>query len=189
MIFLFKYLQDKNTMPIVKTFTVGKKTMIIVNGNKWSGGIKCDIPNLGVYRGFLLNGLFHGEGTLLYLSGDKYEGNWKHGLQYGYGALIKKNGIKFSGIWKNGKLQSDNVVINYCDDNKYTGSVKNGKPDGFGTFYNYDKSWWYEGQWEDGMMHGLGKFGKSGQPLLFCGWEKNQPVEVKDQVKYHSYIN
>ena len=50
-------------------------------------------PGLMVHvtRGGFLNGLYHGQGTLTYRSGDQYFGQWVNGVESGEGHFKRKS--------------------------------------------------------------------------------------------------
>ena len=45
----------------------------------------------------------HGQGTFTWLSGNKYEGEWKDGVKNGHGTFTYSNGDKYEGEWRDGK--------------------------------------------------------------------------------------
>lgn len=56
------------------------------------------------YNGFVSNGVYEGQGKMLYTNGKTYEGEWKLGKRNGYGILKSKSGeIEYEGEWKEDK--------------------------------------------------------------------------------------
>ena len=58
----------------------------------------------------------HGQGTIIYLNGDKYVGEFKDGLYDGWGILTKPNEAPQIGIWFNDIFVEEKTfteVINY----------------------------------------------------------------------------
>lgn len=58
-------------------------------------------------------------GVLNFISGDKYDGEWKDGTRDGFGSycinigvFYYANGNKYDGEWKNGNF--DGIGINVC---------------------------------------------------------------------------
>jgi hypothetical protein len=49
--------------------------------------------------------LFHGNGTIIFSNGEKYEGELKEGMRHGQGTVTLPNGDKYLGEWKDGELQ------------------------------------------------------------------------------------
>lgn len=50
------------------------------------------------------NGNFNGQGTLLYASGDMYEGQWKDDAMRGHGKYTYADGRVLEGEWLNGQV-------------------------------------------------------------------------------------
>ncbi|XP_023344099.1 phosphatidylinositol 4-phosphate 5-kinase 8 [Eurytemora carolleeae] len=62
-------------------------------------GFLSDLLNMGMYMGEMKNALPHGNGTIVYLTNDKfgrinYTGEWRFGMITGYGIMHWKNGAK-----------------------------------------------------------------------------------------------
>ncbi len=57
----------------------------------------------GVYVDEKLDGKYHGQGTMTYSGGAKYEGDWKHGKRHGQGTYTWSDGVKYVGEWKDRK--------------------------------------------------------------------------------------
>jgi len=51
-----------------------------------------------------------GKGTLFYVDGDRYEGEWKDGRMHGKGAYHYSNGDKYEGEWKEDKRHGKGTV-------------------------------------------------------------------------------
>lgn len=45
----------------------------------------------------------HGQGTFLWRTGERYDGEWKVGLEYGQGVFTFADGSVFDGFWSNGR--------------------------------------------------------------------------------------
>ena len=56
------------------------------------------------YKGYLVNGIKHGDGIEFYDTGHYYEGSFVKNLRHGRGKLYDNTGFpKYEGQWKNGK--------------------------------------------------------------------------------------
>ena len=97
------------------------------------------------------NGLMTGQGTYIYLSGDKYEGQFFRGLKHGRGVYIYSSGDKYEGKFFKGLKQGKGVYI-YGNNQKYIGN------------FNHDK------------MHGKGKIIYTDGSILIGIWEKDKFV-------------
>ena len=74
----------------------------------------------GLYRGMIENGKREGKGTMIYLTGEVYYGNWSNDMWNGYGRFItcaekRKNGkcdnlefaLFFQKVNTNGRMEID----------------------------------------------------------------------------------
>jgi hypothetical protein len=57
------------------------------------------------YAGELKDGKFHGLGSFLYSSGDRYEGEYSHGKREGTGTYYMDEGVILEGTWKEDKKE------------------------------------------------------------------------------------
>lgn len=46
------------------------------------------LANSAVYRGYVRNGAFNGEGEIIFSNGDKYEGSFQNNLRHGFGTFV-----------------------------------------------------------------------------------------------------
>ena len=100
----------------------GFKTVNDINGN--------------VYTGFVVNGIYEGQGKMTYANGETYEGDWRLGKRNGKGILRYKNGkIKYDGEWKEDKRHGYGSSYGIIG-NRYEGFFSNDKNFGKGTYYN-----------------------------------------------------
>ena len=67
-------------------------------------------PLRDVYRGELLNKLFHGVGELLYADGSKYIGDFKDGIRCGKGIFTDSVGHEYYGNFINDVKHGEHVV-------------------------------------------------------------------------------
>lgn len=57
------------------------------------------------YLGGFVNGLRHGEGTMVYADGSKYQGSWVRDKRHGNGALVRPDGSSYAGEWLNDMME------------------------------------------------------------------------------------
>jgi hypothetical protein len=105
-----------------------------INGNNSNGNIrngkKIWPNNAYIYEGeFDKDGNIHGEGTMIYDTGWKYEGGYKHGLMNGYGVMHNPNGDVYEGEFENDKPHGKGKQ-KYADGTVYEGRFVNGQPHG-----------------------------------------------------------
>ena len=81
----------------------------------------------------LRNGVSHGKGTVISLSGDAYTGDFVAGVKSGYGAMAYANGDTYAGEWKAGEPNGQGRMIYAKTGNVYTGGFKKRKRHGKGT--------------------------------------------------------
>ena len=120
-----------------------------------------------VYVGEFKNGLYHGDGILIFEENvwgftQFYDGKWKDGKQHGHGTYKYYDGTTYEGEWKDGKQHGQGAMIYLKRSTKhnrpewsYVGGWKDGRKHGQGTDKATDGST-YEGGWKDGRKHGQG---------------------------------
>ncbi|OQS05054.1 hypothetical protein THRCLA_02764 [Thraustotheca clavata] len=90
------------------------------------------------YNGEVLNGLFHGFGTLFmerpYTSGE-YVGEWSHGVRDGYGVEIFESGERYEGEWSQDVYHGKGTAV-YEDGSRFEGTFNYGKWHGPGVRVN-----------------------------------------------------
>ena len=133
----------------------------------------------GVYTGETSEGLPHGEGAIVYHSGDGYEGSFVAGKREGYGIYTFANGDRYEGNFTDDEINGEGsfyfangdiitgefenglpngaCVCTYADGKVYAGTMKDGLYNGYGTatYPNGDK---YEGTYADGQREGEGTY-------------------------------
>ena len=103
----------------------------------------------------LLSG-YSGKGTIIYLDGGKYAGEFKEGLFDGKGTYSWASGSKYIGEWKDNASNGQGTYT-YFHGDKYIGEWKDSKKNGYGayTYANGDK---YIGEYKMNKIHGQGNF-------------------------------
>lgn len=84
-----------------------------------------------------LNGLYHGQGTLIDsreggAASASYSGMWEAGVMHGTGEARMRDGSVYCGEWRCGKYE------------------------GRGKLTHLPTGAWYDGEWKDGVRHGQG---------------------------------
>ena len=109
----------------------------------------------GVYTGDMLDGVPHGNGEMVWDSGNRYTGEWSHGRLDGYGSHVWTDGSIYVGNWADG-VQQGFGRMSYSDGKIYEGEWQSGQPWGQGKL-TYTDGKTYEGGWSDGEPDGYGK--------------------------------
>ena len=76
------------------------------------------------YEGTIEQGLFHGQGKLIYENGEYYQGDFVRGKIHGNGALYLASGDRYEGEWRDGKRHGRGIYT-YHDGDQYDGEWKN----------------------------------------------------------------
>ena len=128
----------------------------------------------GVYVGEEKDGKRHGQGTVTYSNGKKYDGEFKKGQKSGHGTQIWSDGRKYTGEWEDGKITGIGVMTNK-DGTKFDGEWKRGRPvNGKGVIQSrFDRK---EGEWINGKMEGYGKLSNNNNKV----WYKSYEGELKN---------
>mmetsp|Transcript_12700 Transcript_12700/g.19046 ORF Transcript_12700/g.19046 Transcript_12700/m.19046 type:complete len:659 (-) Transcript_12700:229-2205(-) len=142
-----------------------------------------------VYKGDVLNGKFHGKGTLLYAeSGDVYHGDFENGVPHGSGKFLRdggKTGVKdgvYEGLWNNGVLQQvkkGRAKIALDNGDVYEGGFHHWKRHGMGKLIQNDGEV-YDGQWKEGMKHGPGRIEYPDGAFFDGNFRDDEAVVVKE---------
>ena len=102
--------------------------------------------------------MINGNGRVLSVNGDYYEGNFNFGKIEGYGIFYSNNDkYKYNGEFKENKFHGKGKIIYEKNNIIYEGEFNDGYKHGFGKITFYDKSY-YEGNFEKNIFHGKGKF-------------------------------
>jgi len=127
------------------------------NTNKPKGEYKeMDMPGLGKYTGYTVNGKRDGTGTMVYKYGDKYIGGWSNDKKSGSGVYTWKNGDRYDGTFVNDVMEGYGTY-SFKNGDRYVGQFKNDKMHGNGVFTFADGRK-CEAVWVSGQKTGPGTF-------------------------------
>lgn len=110
----------------------------------------------GLYTGYLYGGLPDGTGTLVFNSGESYNGSFSQGEFNGNGLYKFNDGRRYDGMWYEGEINGDGTLY-YADGSFISGNFFEGEPTGI-CVYECANGDIYEGPLKDGKWHGKGKF-------------------------------
>ncbi len=96
----------------------------------------------------------HGQGTLVYATGDEYVGEFKDGRRHGQGTDTYANGDKYVGEWKDDMFNGQGTYT-WIDGDVYVGEWKDEMFNGQGTYTSADGAK-YVGEWKDDLFNGQG---------------------------------
>ena len=74
------------------------------------------------------------EGTLTFINGDQYTGEYSKGLKHGSGSYTYASGHTYTGEWENNEPSGEGVFT-FDNGDRYVGEMLNGKRHGRGTYY------------------------------------------------------
>jgi hypothetical protein len=115
-------------------------------------------------------------GTLTYLGGNKYVGEFKDGKFNGQGTYTHANGEKYVGEFKDGKLNGQGTYT-HANGEKYVGEFKDSKANGQGT-YTFANGEKYVGEFKDGKRNGQGIQYRAAGTIIASGqWADGKPVQ------------
>jgi hypothetical protein len=156
---------------------------------------------------------YSGNGTIKYINGDVYEGEFKDSTPHGEGKMtFIDDGRVCEGNWKGGKLQKG--TCKWKDGSVYEGELVDGKPHGKGKLtssignvyegylkdgvchergtYKWSVLWpgrWsgcmYQGEWKDGEIHGKGVMTYANKDVYDGEWI-NDKAQGQGVMTYHN---
>jgi hypothetical protein len=111
----------------------------------------------GTYNGDKdTDGNKHGQGTLTFSDGGKYEGEWQHDKKHGQGTFTYANGDTYVGEYRQGNRHGQGTFT-FANGGTYVGEYRQGKKHGKGTF-TYANGDTYVSEYRQGNRHGKGTF-------------------------------
>lgn len=162
------------------------------------------------YTGHFVNGLFNGEGVLLFEDSTFLCGNWKDGKLNGNGAQLNSGGTLYVGSFANGVKDGKGTFV-FSDKSILAGNMKNdtyegrciyipasaklisdniyvnGKKNGTGYQYELDSKTLFEGTWKDGdwVSSGTASYMSFLKDKNFLG-EKNDNHVIMGIIDYNN---
>ncbi|MFY0616765.1 MORN repeat-containing protein [Shimia sp.] len=106
------------------------------------------------YEGQFRAGLRHGRGVYRFADGAIYEGAFVENTRHGTGTLKFANGDVFTGDFKENERTGDGTY-SFASGSRYSGGFLNGKWHGQGVMQHSDGTS-FEGSFEEGVRHGIG---------------------------------
>lgn len=113
------------------------------------------LPDGAHYYGAMVDGVFQGQGEMLWANGTSYKGQFVAGEFHGAGTMKFSAGEYYSGQFSHGEITGFGNYY-YNENSQYTGELLNGRMHGTGTFT--DRGDKYVGQFELGLFHGHGLY-------------------------------
>lgn len=107
----------------------------------------------GTYEGYLLEGMYHGEGTYTWKTGSFFKGSFEYGYPT-YGTLTFKDGTTYTGGYKNWKMHGQGKYT-WPSGDYYEGTFVDDVFTGYGTAF-WANGTRYTGFFENWKMHGQG---------------------------------
>ena len=108
----------------------------------------------GTYTGYLVDGILHGKGKMVWNNGSSYDGDWNHGKVHGNGTYIYSDGGTYAGQFQNGSRHGYGTYY-FPSGAVYDGQWANGERAGYGTL-RWSNGDVYEGQWQNSKRNGQG---------------------------------
>ena len=140
------FLQATNSLTAKDIEDAREQDQLTGYGTKYFDG--------GYYVGYMVGGVYHGEGTIYWDEGYTYTGTWVHGKREGYGEMTGSNGYSYKGYWSQ-NTQHGTGTVTYTGGDTYSGDFVDGQRHGQGTYTWTDGSV-YTGAWVDGQRTGRG---------------------------------
>lgn len=141
-------------------------------GDEYVTGYVTRESDSGIYTGDMVEGLYHGYGTLVFNSGTIYEGEWYAGYMQGYGTMTWEDGGHYEGYWEKSERHGQGTFT-WTDGTVYTGEWVNGQRTGYGVI-TWTSGTVYEGYFKDGKMHGQGTLTYSNGTVKSGQWEEDE---------------
>ena len=141
-----------------------------IEGNCQNGQGTIVWVNGDTYEGEWKNGEEHGQGTMVWANGDTYEGEWKNGAIHGQGKMVWVSGHTYEGKWENGEMYRDGI-----------GCIEGNCENGYGTVV-WDDGDKYIGNFKDSSLHGEGEltFAEDGEKWI--GTWKNGKLQGEGEI-------
>ena len=124
----------------------GTYTFTLKNGQ--AVAVELSLQNGLKYSSGFSDGAFHGQGKIIYTTGESYEGGFIGGLRSGKGIYRWTDGAYYDGQWSEDKMSGEGTYYYPKDSDGYklTGTFSDGKPNGECKYYvtssrSYSTTW------------------------------------------------
>jgi serine/threonine protein kinase len=127
----------------------------------WSNCIGAQVFGAGTlragqkYNGEFSNGVWSGQGVLIFQDGAKYTGSFKNGVRSGKGSMVWVGGDRYVGSFRDDQMDGSGTYTfgsgQYAG-KKYVGDFKDGLRNGKGTLYDSSGVVIATGIWENGSL-------------------------------------
>ena len=108
------------------------------------------------YEGCWKNGRYHGQGRIVYQTGEVYSGLLEDSKRHGTGTFQWKDGRQYTGDWAE-NVRTGAGVFTWPSGDRYEGEFENGQRSGTGMFVFGESGAYYSGEWKKGVYEGKGK--------------------------------
>lgn len=136
--------------------------------NTYTGYVENFQTSGATYTGYLVDGIRHGQGKLIWDNGSSYEGNWVHGSQEGTGKMVYASGDVYDGQWYDGQRHGSGTY-SWANGSRYTGQFRHNARTGQGTWSDAAGNT-YTGDFVDGQLHGTGTYKWANGGSYTGGW-------------------
>lgn len=114
-----------------------------------------------------------GTGRVRFANGDVYDGELRRSKRHGQGELVWASGQRFRGDWVD-DVPTGKGTLTFANGNVWEGQVARGVPNGEGRM-RYASGDVYQGLMRDGAAHGLGVYTWAGGQRINGNWVAGQP--------------
>ena len=124
--------------------------------DSYTGYVENFVLGSGVYTGYLVDGVRHGQGIYTTDDGTVLEGNFIDGQLWGQGSTCWADGTKYVGNYENG-IRNGEGTMYYPNGSVYVGQWLEGSRYGYGRL-TFEGGTYCEGNWIDGSLNGQGSY-------------------------------
>lgn len=147
----------------------------IKSNNKYHGLGKYYYIKEGVrykYKGYFMNGEFHGIGILISTNQYLYQGEFRNGKRCGYGIEVQNGKFSYKGLFFNDKYNGYGTYFRTDKHAVYYGNFKNGVKEGLG-YLEFSDGTYYAGTFSNNKRSGKGLIQWNESQFYFGGWRND----------------
>lgn len=172
-------------LAILWSATLSQISAQCISGNCQNGTGTYRYSATSKYTGLFVNGLRHGKGKMIYADGSVYDGPFLYGKKHGdAGTITYVNGDKYIGQWS-GDYPNGKGKYYFKTGERYEGSFVNGEFDGQGTMYYADQAY-YTGGWKKSKKQGDGTLVSSDGERKTGTWSQGKLVNENTGAPNHT---